>query len=309
MNAKRTSMKPDQAGGEHNIRSAFIGAREEGRGSLVGYLMAGDPSPRDTPKLCQALIRGGVDVLELGIPFSDPIADGPTIQAAGVRSINAGTTPEDCFDIVRQVKKDSERSVPIVFLAYYNTLFHFGLDKFLSRCRSSGVDGIIVPDLPQIGSSELGRYLAAVKQNHLASILLATLTTSDERLSSIVSNSTGFLYLVSLLGVTGVRKGAKKLELNAEFIQHVCEIAHNHSSRSTPVAVGFGISEPVDVQNVLRAGADGAIVGSALVNIISQNLFDLEKAAMQLEQHVSSLKKATFLISKKFEKEKQNSRD
>ncbi len=130
--------------GVQNIHNAFSKARDEGRGTLIGYLMAGDPSTKDTPELCKALIDGGIDILELGIPFSDPLADGPTIQAAGIRSIGAGTGPADCMEIALKIKQESNTSVPIVFLAYYNTIFRFGLDKFLSRARASGIDGIVV---------------------------------------------------------------------------------------------------------------------------------------------------------------------
>jgi tryptophan synthase alpha chain len=286
----------DVGEGKRKIRSAFTKARDEGRGALIGYLMAGDPASGYTPALCRALIDGGVDILELGIPFSDPIADGPTIQAASFRSINAGTTPDNCLEVVQQLKGEKKTSVPIVFLSYYNTIFRFGLGKFLSRARSSGVDGLVVPDLPQIGSSEFSKYIAGVGENDLASILLATPTTTDERLRSILANSTGFLYLVSLLGVTGVRNSKdKKLEFfDAEFIRHCCEVAHSRSS-PTPVAVGFGISEPRHVQNVLRSGADGAIVGSALVNIVSKNLSNVDLASKELERFVRSLHEATYL--------------
>ncbi len=288
--------------GGQNIRSAFSQAQGERRGALVGYLVAGDPSPKDTPALCQALIQGGVDILELGIPFSDPVADGPTIQAAGVRALKVRTTPTDCLNIVRKVKQENESAVPVVFMTYYNTLFRFGLEAFLSKAYASGVDGLIVPDLPQLGSSEFARFISAIRENRLASVLLATPTTSDERLRSILNETRGFLYLVSLLGVTGVRKSSQKSEINLGFIQHTCEVAHDHSFASTPVAVGFGISEPRHVQNVLRAGADGVIVGSAFVNIVSQNQDDVDAAAKQLEQFTGSLHKATYRTSTRKER-------
>jgi len=285
--------------GAQNVRNAFEKAHEEGRGALIGYLMAGDPSVKYTPDLCKALIDGGIDILELGIPFSDPLADGPTIQAAGIRSIEAGTSPADCMEIALKIKQESHSSVPIVFLTYYNTIFHFGLAKFLFKARASGIDGIIVPDLPQIGSSEFNRYIKAVKKNGLATILLATATTNDKRLRSILKETKGFLYLVSLLGVTGVRKAVAKSEIDFGFIRHASLIAHDHNSTNVPVAAGFGISEPIHVQNVLKAGADGAIVGSALVNLVEKNLSDMTKARSELEQFVHSLREATYIGSKK----------
>jgi tryptophan synthase alpha chain len=276
--------------GEEKIRFAFQRSREEKRGSLIGYLTAGDPSPRETPKLCHALIDGGVDILELGIPFSDPIADGPTIQAASGRALEAGTTPTDCLKIVEELR-NAGATLPIVFLTYYNSIFRFGVDRFISKSRAFGVDGIVVPDLPIIGSSEFVRYVRSERKNGVASILLATPTTSEERLKSILKETTGFLYLVSLLGVTGVRKNAS---VATEFIRQTSRITHDSDS-STPLAVGFGISEPAHVQNILKAGADGAIVGSALVNIVAKNSGDLGKAADELKEFTASLRKATYL--------------
>lgn len=279
--------------GEEKIRSAFFRAREdENRGALIGYLTAGDPSIRDTPKLCRALIDGGVDILELGIPFSDPIADGPTIQAASGRALMAGTTPADCMKVAEELRAGGA-IVPIVFLTYYNSIFRFGLDNFISRVRSAGVDGIVVPDLPRIGSSEFMRYQRSERKNGVASILLATPTTSEKRLKSILSETTGFLYLVSVLGVTGVRNTGE-VSVSTEFIRKTCQVAHNGGT-GTPVAVGFGISEPAHVSSVLRAGADGAIVGSALVNIVARNYGDLEGAAIELKKFTASLREATFL--------------
>lgn len=286
--------------GEENVREAFSRARAEGRGALIGYLTAGDPSPEHTPALCKALLDGGVDILELGIPFSDPIADGPTIQAASGRSLHAGTTPADCLKIVAKIKTGSQssgkNSVPIVLLTYYNSIFRFGLDRFLAKARLSGVNGIVVPDLPRIGSSEFARYVRSERKNKLATILLASPTTSEVRLREILNETRGFLYLVSLLGVTGVRKsGAKSSKISTEYIRRMCEVAHNGSSNSVPVAVGFGISEPSHVQNVLKAGADGAIVGSAFVNIVSKNLNDMERASAELKEFTSCLNEATYL--------------
>jgi len=286
--------------GDESIRAAFFKARDEGRGALIGYLTAGDPSKESTPVLSRALIDGGVDILELGIPFSDPIADGPTIQAASGRSLRAGTTPADCIEIVKMVREEcinaGRKSLPIVFLTYYNSIFRFGLNEFASKARDAGIAGIVVPDLPQIGSAEFDRYLKAIRKNRLAAILLATPTTSEERLRSILHETKGFLYLVSLLGVTGVRKdGNSATKTSSQFIRQISDRAHEVSNSSIPVAVGFGISEPAHVQNVLKAGADGAIVGSAFVNLVSKNIDEIEKAASELKAFTESLYQATFL--------------
>ncbi len=156
--------------------------------------------------------------------------------------------------------------------------------------------------MPQIGSAEFTRYVKAIRANGLATILLATATTSDERLQSILNETKGFLYLVSLLGVTGVRRTGAKSEIDLRFIKHASTVAHNHGSSTVPVAVGFGISEPIHVRNVLKAGADGVIVGSALVNIVEQNLNDIVKAKVELQKFARSLREATYLANKKTNK-------
>ena|SRR5579872_4321777 len=296
---QKTRTEVVESSGEERIRKAFSNAQKQGRGTLIGYLTAGDPSKEYTPALSRSLIDGGVDILELGIPFSDPIADGPTIQAASGRALVAGTTPIDCIEIARNVKEEAvsagKGSTPIVFLSYYNSIFRYGLNDFATKAREAGVDGIVVPDLPQIGSLEFSRYIKTARKNRLATILLATPTTSEERLQSILGETRGFLYLVSVLGVTGVRKdGDNVSRASSEFIQHTCEVAHK-GPVSTPVAVGFGISKPAHVQNILRAGADGAIVGSALVNVVSTNVGDVNRAASELKDFTRSLYKATFL--------------
>ncbi len=281
--------------GDRAIRNAFSSSREQGRRSLVGYLTAGDPAHIHTPKLCRALIDGGIDILELGIPCSDPIADGPTIQAASARSIAAGTTPEDCFNIARTVKDGCEgkRDVPIVLLTYYNSIFRFGTERFLARASACGIDGIVVPDLPQIQSQEFTNYKQLANAKGLSTILLATPTTSEARLRMIMKETSGFLYVVSLMGVTGVRTGES--EINSKFVRRVCEFARRHDKReSIPVAVGFGISKPAHVQSVVKAGADGVIVGSAFVNIVSQNLGDVESASRDLERFTRKLCIATY---------------
>lgn len=298
MTVKSSPTLMHQDSGEDAIKSAFERARAEGRGALIGYLTAGDPSPKHTPTLCRALIEGGVDILELGIPFSDPIADGPTIQAASVRALESKTTPSDCLEIAKQIKQDSlairNEPVPMIFLTYYNSIFRFGLDSFSSKARAAGIDGIVVPDLPQLGSAEFSRYTCAERKNQLATILLATPTTTEERLHSILAETRGFLYLVSLLGVTGVKRGNERSSsASADFIRRTCEVAHKRASM--PVAVGFGISQPAHVQRVLNSGADGAIVGSAFVNIVAENLHDIDKASKDLKEFTQSLQKATYM--------------
>ncbi len=180
------------------INEAFQKAKASGNGTLVGYIMAGDPTPELTPKIADALIKGGVDVLELGLPFSDPIADGPTIQAASVRALSAGTTPVKVLEIAKEIRLSHD--VPIVIMTYYNTIFRMGLEKFFNLAKENLVDGVIVPDLP---IEEAAEYVKAAKKFKIDTIFLAAPSTSNERLPKVVACSSGFLYLVSHFGVTG----------------------------------------------------------------------------------------------------------
>lgn len=286
MSAKRQHLF-QQAPGETKISSAFSRARKSGRkGALIGFLTAGDPSPKDSVELCRALIRGGVDILELGVPFSDPLADGPTIQAADLRALRAGTTLQDCLDIARTLTK--EKDVPIVFLTYYNPIYNFGLERFMKEA-SECISGLVVPDLPSIESKEFLIYKQTARKYGLETILLAAPTTSKSKLKLITQQTGGFVYLVSLLGVTGVRKKVSTFNLN--FVKRV---SRSTKRQSIPVAVGFGISEPEHVRAILESGASGVIVGSALVNLVARNLNNLDSASLQLEQLTRELREATY---------------
>lgn len=267
-----------------HIEDAFDSAESEGRRALIGFLTAGDPSPEHTPRLCKALIDGGVDILELGIPFSDPIADGPTIQAADVRALQAGTSPNSCLEIARSIKK--YKQIPIVFLTYYNPIFRFGLEKFMKEA-SKCADGLVVPDLPEIGSDEFLNYKRMANKHGLSTILLAAPTTSERKLGILLRETSGFLYLVSLLGVTGARRNVSPVNLS--FIEHVSKVAN----RKARVAVGFGISTPDKVRKILRTGVDGVIVGSALVNIVAKNLGNIGSASSELTRFTKRLRVAT----------------
>lgn len=261
------------------ITNVFQKAKAKGNGALVGYIMAGDPNPDLTPKIADALIRGGVDILELGLPFSDPIADGPTIQAAGLRALNSGTTPLKVLEIAKQIK--CRHDVPIVVMTYYNPVFRIGLDKFLSSAKDHKVDGFIIPDLPV---EEAADYKKAAKAHGLDTIFLAAPSTSNERLSKIVECSSGFLYLVSHYGVTGT-----KTTVNDSTVQLINRVMP-FTAGKIPVSVGFGISTPEHVQRIIAAGADAAIVGSAFINVIQKNSPNMLK---HLQTTAQKLKTAT----------------
>lgn len=264
------------------INGAFRKAKAQGNGALIGYIMAGDPTPELTPKIADALIKGGVDILELGLPFSDPIADGPTIQAASVRALSAGTTPAKVLEIARKIRQSHD--VPIVVMTYYNPMFRMGLDKFFCLAKESLVDGVIIPDLPV---EEAGDYKKAAVRFGIDTIFLAAPSTSNERLERIVQCSSGFLYLVSHFGVTGAQ--SKIEDSTIELIKRVLPFTFGVIS----LAVGFGVSKPNHVQRIVAAGADGVIVGSVFVNLIKTHKENTNVLLKKLQTTASELKTAT----------------
>ncbi len=264
------------------ITEAFKKAKAQGNGALIGYIMAGDPNPELTPKIADALIKGGVDILELGLPFSDPIADGPTIQAASVRALAAGTTPSKVLQIAKEIRQG--RDVPIVIMTYYNPVFRMGFEKFFSLAKECIVDGVIVPDLPV---EEAGDYKKASNKFGIDTIFLAAPSTSDERLASIIACSSGFLYLVSHFGVTGAKAAIE--DSTIQLVKRVLPL----TSGKIPLAVGFGVSKPEHVKRIILAGADGVIVGSAFINLIQTHQKNVDVLLKDLQATASQLKKAT----------------
>lgn len=263
------------------IEGTFKKLKKGGERALIAYITAGDPRPELTPKMAGALVEGGADILELGVPFSDPIADGPTIQAATVRALRAGTAPRSVLDIAHQIQ--DEHQVPIVILTYYNPILAIGLENFFSTARRGGVDGVIVPDLP---IEEGQRYKRAAEKEGIDTIFLASPSTKISRLKGIAKLTSGFLYLVSLYGVTGARERIEDLTVSLvrRFRPHLPHL---------PLAVGFGISQPHHVKKVVEAGADGAIVGSAFVNIIEKYRDEESILLMRIKKYAQQLKRAT----------------
>ena len=229
-----------------------------------------------------ALVEGGADILEVGIPFSDPIADGPVIQASSARALSQGATPTIILDHIR--KLSTHIQVPIVVLTYYNPVLSMGRERFLERARDSGVNGLVIPDLPVEEGEE---FVDLASKYSIDSILLAAPNTSGARLKKIVNLTRGFLYLVSLYGVTGPRDALSSQALGT--VQRV----KNLSAGKIPVSAGFGISNPEQVSSLISSGADGAIVGSSLVSIVAQHLDQTDLAADLLKKTVAALKQAT----------------
>jgi tryptophan synthase alpha chain len=264
------------------IAKVFERLKIRGEGALIGYITAGDPAPTCTPLIAEALLNGGVDILELGLPFSDPIADGATIQAASVRALNAGTTPKKVLEMAQEIKR--KHDVPIVIMTYYNPVFRMGLEKFFSLARDCLVDGLIVPDLPV---EEAGDYRKAALSYGVDTIFLAAPSTSPERLRRIVACSSGFLYLVSHFGVTGEQERLE--DSTIQLIRRVLPYTKGH----VPLAVGFGISKPAHVRSIIEAGADAVIVGSAFVKVVQKNVGNIDRTIVEMREVAQKLKAAT----------------
>ena len=273
---------PNTSPNDDRIEAKFGELRGLREGALVAYLTGGDPDPKTFLANSTALIEGGADIVEIGIPFSDPIADGPVIQASSMRALSNGTTPLGILNMIRELS--TQFPVPFVVLSYYNPILAMGLDRFLQKARESGVDGIVVPDLPVEESEEFRNI--SLKHN-VDNIYLAAPNTSRTRLRTVLDKSKGFLYLVSLYGVTGPRDSLSPQALEA--VRAVKSLARG----KIPVSAGFGISQPEHVSAVIQSGADGAIVGSALVRIVENHLDDPSEAETQLKKTVQSLKEAT----------------
>ncbi len=266
----------------NRIEKKFNELKEREEGALISFITAGDPNPEMTKDYVKGLINGGSDIIELGVPFSDPVADGPTIQAADERALKAGTTPDKVFEIVKDVRNDYDG--PIVLLTYYNLLFKPGVENFVKKAKNVGVDGILVADIP-VEESEL--FYNSCKKNEIDTIFLATPSTSVPRLNNIIEKTSGFLYLVSLFGVTGARE--KVQEMTIENVKKFKPFTKN----KIPLCVGFGISKSEHVKSILNVGADGVIVGSAYVKEIENNLGDKDKIIKILEEKSKMFKSGT----------------
>jgi len=259
------------------ISKRFAELRASGELGIVAYITAGDPSLDATLKFVLALAEAGADVIELGVPFSDPLADGPTIQRASERALKSGTTLAGVLELVRRIRLSSQ--VPLVLFSYYNPVLQMGLEKFSSAASQAGADGVLITDLTP---EESGDYRRIVHAHHLDTIFLAAPTSDDERLQKIAAGSSGFLYLISRTGVTGAKDSLPDdlpalLRRTLQFTQ-------------LPIAVGFGISLPGHV-SVLGGLADAAVVGSALVSEI-EKASSPDSAATALRDRVKILKEA-----------------
>jgi tryptophan synthase alpha chain len=241
------------------IDARFAELKREGRAAFVSFVMAGDPDPGTSLGIIKALPKAGADLIEIGMPFTDPMADGPSIQAAGLRALKAGMTLTKTLALVGEFRKD-DVTTPLVLMGYYNPIYIFGVEKFLSDAKAAGVDGLIIVDLPAEEDEEL--CLPALKAG-LNFIRLATPTTDDKRLPAVLANTSGFVYYVSITGITGAAAADSRVVAEA--------VARIKRHTDLPVCVGFGIRTPEAAQAIAER-ANGAVVGTALVDALRASL-------------------------------------
>ncbi|MCB9771228.1 MAG: tryptophan synthase subunit alpha [Candidatus Omnitrophica bacterium] len=242
---------------QNRIDKKFAELKKKGQKAFIAFVTAGDPDLETTVDLVRGFEKAGVDIVELGVPFSDPLADGPIIQAASQRALSNGTTIPKIFAAVRAIRQFSE--IPLALMTYYNPVFHYGESNFVKDAKAAGVDGIIVPDLPP---EEAKTLIAMSRKSDFATVFFLSPTTTDRRIKKIVNASTGFIYYVSLTGVTGTQQGLPK-----DIIERIKKVKR---ATNMPICVGFGVSTAQDVQLISRV-ADGVIVGSAIINEIQKH--------------------------------------
>jgi tryptophan synthase alpha chain len=258
------------------IDRRFAALKQEGRAALVTFTMAGDPDYDTSLAIAKALPKAGADVIELGMPFTDPMADGPAIQAAGVRALHAGQRMTKTLALVREFRKTDD-ATPIVLMGYYNPIYIYGVDRFLVDAKAAGVDGLIVVDLPPEEDEEL--CLPTLKTG-LNFIRLATPTTDDKRLPTVLNNTSGFVYYVSITGITG--------SAAPDTGKVTAAVARIKRHTKLPVAVGFGV-KTAEQARAIASGADGVVVGSALVAALRLSLDKNGKAGSGTVKAVTSL--------------------
>jgi tryptophan synthase alpha chain len=241
------------------IDRRFAELAKQGRSAFVTFLMAGDPDPATSLEIIKALPKAGADVIEIGMPFTDPMADGPSIQAAGLRALKGGMTLKKTLELVRGFRRDDD-ATPIVLMGYYNPIYIYGVDRFLVDAKSAGVDGLIIVDLPPEEDTEL--CVPALRAG-LNFIRLATPTTDNKRLPAVLANTSGFVYYVSITGITGAAAADSTVVSEA--------VARIKRHTDLPVCVGFGIRTP-EAARAIASRADGAVVGTALVDALRGSL-------------------------------------
>ena len=247
---------------------------------LVTFTTGGDPDLETSFEILKTITNNNIDIIEIGMPFSDPMADGPTIQESSARSIENGTTIQDIFELVKKIRT-LNNEIPVILMGYYNSIFNMGIEEFTSKCVQVGVDGLIIVDLQPEEDADL---YVKTKENNIDLIRLITPTTKKERLKTILNNASGFLYYVTVTGITGQNSAnLKELETSINLIR---------SESNLPIVAGFGIKSRKDVENI-SAFTDGVVVGSSIVNIIKDNILDKKNMLEKIDLFTQDLKKGT----------------
>ncbi len=249
---------------------------------LVTFVTGGDPNLDTSLEIIKSIINNGADIIEIGMPFSDPMADGPIIQLSSNRAIKTGINLDNIFYLASEARKIKE-NLPIILMGYYNLIFYFGIKKFVKKCKENGVDGLIIVDLQPEEDEDLVKEL---NNNQIDLIRLITPTTDEDRLKLILKNASGFLYYVSVMGITGQKSAnLNELEKSIKFIK-------KHTN--LPVIPGFGIKNSKDVNNICKI-ADGAVVGSSIIKIVEENLNNKEKMLSNVSKFIKDLKNGTIV--------------
>jgi tryptophan synthase alpha chain len=262
------------------IKNKFSELKKKKEKALVAYIMVGYPNEKTTISAIKGLVKGGADIIELGFPFSDPIADGPIIQNASTVSLNKGTKIDKFFQILKKIRKETD--IPLILMTYTNILYRKGFDQFMQKAKKFGIDGFILPDMA-IEESE--NYVKAARKNKLDTIFLISPNTSTDRIKKILKATSGFLYLVSMYGTTGMRTKIQKYTIDS--IRKTNKIVN----KKIPVGIGFGVNTPKEAKKFLTLGADAVIVGSAFLRLIEKTPYG--KVESKIASFTRSLKNTT----------------
>ncbi|MAG91572.1 tryptophan synthase subunit alpha [Candidatus Woesearchaeota archaeon] len=265
-----------------SYKEVFKKLKSKKQGALIAFTVIGDPNYKTSLEIVKKIIDAGADILELGLPFSDPIADGPTIQSANLRALNNGINTDKAFDFVKEIRNYSD--IPVGILTYYNLVYQRGINKFYSDAKEVGVNSILISDLPIEESEIISKYS---KENKVDTVFMISQLTDDDRIKKIAEKTTGFIYAVARLGVTGAQSSLEESTLT--MVKNIRNLTSN------PVCVGFGLSKPSQVSDIIKAGADGAIIGSAIVDLIAKNLDNKEEMLSKVQNYVGELKKSTLI--------------
>lgn len=270
----------------NRIEKKFLDLKNTNHTPLIAYVVGGYPDMDTSEKIIISLVESGVDIIEIGIPFSDPIADGPTIQEAIYQSLSNNTSADMCLKLAYRIRIRYP-SLPLIIMTYSNIIYHDGFQKFMKKASKNGIDGFIIPDVPIEESQE---YLQNANKFNLSTIFLVSPNTTVNRLNRIVKKASGFLYVVSVYGTTGERK------IFDSYTMKNIKNVKDYTKNQIPIAVGFGISKPEHVETMIKAGADSVIIGSAIVKII-QKYYNTNNMLKEIKNYIKKMKQKCKLQS------------